>query len=327
MGTYNGVYGAMVRDSSLAQCPTDAYYANLSADWDRNGNGFFGEAFLKFFRYDGGAKAGELSPGDLSTPEDAFLPELLVGRIPFDSPETVAAILEKTIAYETAQDKEWRRRCLLGADPLAPDTDSYALCELIKSDICDPAGFKATRFYTEFDFDGEVQSPTRYNYKPEVLVTLGEMERNKTAGYERFSELWSKQHPGLVLWSSHANTDICRNIITLRDTSDSSFPQAITRRYVDALDDSHPAIVFAAACSITQQEDYYLGTRKKRTMLEHDWEPRPNLGRELLKNGAVAVVAPASSFWAGATYPTRLPQPYASTTLAGEVNSPMARIS
>ncbi len=297
MGTYNGVYGAVAHDSCLAQCPTDAYYANLSGDWDANENGFFGETFLKFFRYDGGAKEGELSPGDFRTPADSYLPELLVGRIPFDDPETVGAILEKTISYETSQDKDWRKHCLLAADPLAPDTDNYALCELLKRAICDKGGFKATRFYTEHDFDGEVQSPKRYKYEPEVLVTLDELKANRMAGYERFAETWSRQHPGLVLWSSHANTDICRNIITLRDESDANYPQAATHRYVEALDDSHPAIVFAAACSITQQEGYYLGTRKKRTRLEHDWEKRPNLGRELLKNGAVAVVAPSRSIW------------------------------
>ncbi len=297
MGTYNGVYGALLRDSCLSQCPTDAYYANLSSNWDCNGNGFFGETFQKFFRYDGGAKAGELSTGDFRSGADAFLPELLVGRIPFDDPETVAAILEKTIAYETSQDREWRRRCFLAADPLAPDTDNYALCELLKRDVCEPAGFKVTRFYTEHDFEGELQSPKRYKYEPEELVPLDELHENKMAGYERFSQLWAKQHPGFVLWSSHANTDICRNILTLRDESADAYPLPVTRQYVEALDDSHPAIVFAAACSLTQPENYYLGTRKKRTRLEHDWEPRPNLGRELLKNGAVAVVGPTRSTW------------------------------
>jgi hypothetical protein len=296
MGTYNGIYGALLWDSCLSQCPTDAYYANLSDNWDENGNGFFGETFLKFFRYDGSLK-GVFSPGDFKPGTDAFMPEILVGRIPFDNPETVAKILEKTVAYENSRDKEWRRHCLLGADPLAPDTDNYALCELIKRDICGPAGFKSTRFYTEHDFDGEVQSPNRYAYKPEALVTLDQIKQDGMTGYKRFSQLWGKSHPGLVIWSSHANTDICRNIITLRDESSKILPLPVTRRYVEALDDSHPAVVFAVACSVTQPEDYYLGIRKKRTVLEHDWEPRPNLGRELLKNGAVAVVAPSRSTW------------------------------
>lgn len=302
MGTFNGVYGALLRDSCLAQCPTDAYYANLTADWDLNGNGFFGETFLKFFRYDGGAEAGKLDSGDFSLPWDAFLPELLVGRIPFDDPETVSAILDKTIAYEKSADKNWRKHCLLGADPLAPDTDNYALCELIKSDICDPAGFEVTRYYTEHVFEESpfIQSPATFEYAPEFLMPFEELYtagRNTMVGYERFSRLWAEKRPGFVLWSSHANTDICRNIITLRDESDTGYPQVVTRRYVDALDNTHPAIVFAAACSVTQPEVYYLGIRKKRTELEHNWEKRPNLGRELLKNGAVAVVAPTRSTW------------------------------
>jgi hypothetical protein len=297
MGTYNGVYGALLRDSCLAQCPTDAYFANLSGNWDANSNGFYGETFLKFFRYDGGAPKGELFAGDFKSAGDAFLPELLVGRIPFDDPETIAAVLDKTIAYETARDTGWRQHCLLAADPLAPDTDNYALCELLKKDVCEPAGFKVTRFYTEYDFEGELQSPKRYGYKPEALVSLDELSKDKMTGYERFSRLWIDRHPGFVLWSSHANTDICRNIITLRDESADAYLLPVTRQYVEALDDSHPAVVFAAACSLTQPEEYYLGTRKKRTRLEHDWESRPNLGRELLRNGAVAVVGPTRSTW------------------------------
>jgi hypothetical protein len=297
MGTYNGVYGALLRESCLSQCPTDAYFANLSGNWDANSNGFYGETFLKFFRYDGGAPKGELAAGDFKSARGAFLPELLVGRIPFDDPETVSAILEKTIRYETEKDKSWRKHCLLAADPLAPDTDNYALCELLKRDVCEPAGFKVTRFYTEHDFEGEVQSPRKYEYKPEAFVSLEDQAADRMAGYERFSELWAERRPGLVLWSSHANTDICRNIITLRDESADTHPMPVTRQYVEALDDSYPAVVFAAACSLTQPEDYYLGTRKKHTRLEHDWEPRPNLGKELLKNGAIAVVGPTRSTW------------------------------
>ena len=297
MGTYNGVYGALLRDSCLSQCPTDAFYADLSGDWDANGNGFFGETCQKFFRYDGGAEPGELADGDFFRPAESFLPEILVGRIPFDDARTVAAILRKTISYETSGDREWRKSCLLGADPLSPDTDSYALCESIRRDFAAPSGFASKRYYTEFDFDGEMQSSKRYGYEPEIIVSLDEIKKDWSAGYEKFSQAWADMKPGMVVWSSHANTDICRNIITLRDESSEILPLPATRRYVEKLDDSHPAIVFAVSCSVTQQEPYYLGIRKKRTSLEHNWEPRPNVGRELLKNGAVAFVGPSRSIW------------------------------
>ena len=86
-------------NTSYVDAPTDAFYADLTGDWDLDGDGYPGE-----FRHDGGSGGVD------------FVPELFVGRIPVYGGEvaTLDGILRKTIAYESsAGDLAWRRSVLL----------------------------------------------------------------------------------------------------------------------------------------------------------------------------------------------------------------------
>ncbi|MBU0756314.1 MAG: hypothetical protein KJ645_14325, partial [Planctomycetes bacterium] len=100
----------------------------LSADWDADGDGIFGE---------GNGEVGKYF-------------ELYLGRIPYYGLiEETDAILEKTIIYENASDLDWRRKVLLPMVPLDDQTPSYQLGEQIKENILEPNGLPSNRIYKE----------------------------------------------------------------------------------------------------------------------------------------------------------------------------------
>ena len=80
---------------SYEDSPTDYYYADLTSNWDTDGDG----------------KYGEWSSDISSKP----LHEVLVGRIPVYNAvySTLDSVLAKTIAYNNATDIAWRENILL----------------------------------------------------------------------------------------------------------------------------------------------------------------------------------------------------------------------
>ncbi len=78
-------------DYSDRESPTDYFYADLTGNWDSNGNGIYGD------------------PND----DVDFYPEVFVGRIPFYGDYSqLDYILEKIIEYENTSG-DWRKRVLL----------------------------------------------------------------------------------------------------------------------------------------------------------------------------------------------------------------------
>lgn len=81
------------------ETPTDFYYSDLSGNWDRNGNGKYGEQ-------------GDLGSGGID-----LMSEVGVGRIPVYGNDyaILDEILTKTIAYENAPENEiaWRRKLMM----------------------------------------------------------------------------------------------------------------------------------------------------------------------------------------------------------------------
>ncbi len=109
----------------ISDHPTDYYYAELTANWDANGNGVFGES-------------GE---------DDKYF-EVYTGRIPYyGNINDTDHILQKTIDYENATNIDWRRNALLPMVPLDASTPSYQLGEQIKYNILEPQGITSVRIY------------------------------------------------------------------------------------------------------------------------------------------------------------------------------------
>ncbi|MDH7488824.1 MAG: C25 family cysteine peptidase [Anaerolineae bacterium] len=190
--------------------PTDAYYADLTGNWDADRDGYYGER-------------GEDAPD--------FAAELRVGRIPFDSESVVGPILQKTITYANA-DGDWRRKALLAmaiqdyTSGGAIQTDGGYLGEEMRNRYLNAAGFASYRLYEE--------NPPATSLPHEGALTLANMTSRWAGGY------------GLVTWWGHGNRyGAYRRLWGGSGTYDTPF---ITYDNLSGLDDSKPSIVFQNSC-------------------------------------------------------------------------------
>lgn len=190
--------------------PTDAYYADLTGNWDADGDGYFGER-------------GQDAPD--------FAAELWVGRIPFDTESVVGPILQKTITYVTT-DGAWRRKALLAmavqgyTSGGAIQTDGGYLGEEMRNRYLNAAGFTTYRLYEE--------NPPATSLPHEAGLTLSRMTSTWAGGY------------GLVTWWGHGNAyGAYRRLWNGSSAYDTPF---ITYDNLSGLDDSKPSIVFQNSC-------------------------------------------------------------------------------
>lgn len=156
---------------------TDYYYAELTGNWDRNGNGFYAE-----WQRDGGLS--DFGPGGVD-----LIPELVVGRIPYyGKPEDLDKILAKTIRYETMPEVgDWVQRVLIPMKPFSDREPSSMYGEPPKDDIFLPAGYG---YYRVYDADyGLVPAPEAYPCTSKAVL-----------------EEWKKGY-GFVFWGTHGGGD------------------------------------------------------------------------------------------------------------------------
>ncbi|NLH47396.1 MAG: hypothetical protein GX444_02220 [Myxococcales bacterium] len=106
-------------------CLTDAYYSDLDSEFDKDGDGRYGE-------WDG---------DDINWTE-----EMYVGRLPYDDPETVAFVAEKIVAF-AREDAPYKQTALLAAANIAVNGDGALVEEAIDQWVLDPGGYDAYRLY------------------------------------------------------------------------------------------------------------------------------------------------------------------------------------
>lgn len=161
------------------EAPSDYYYADLTGNWDPNGNGYYGE------------QDGDFSQGGID-----IYPEVIVGRIPFYGSFTdLDSILQKIIDYEAGGiGGSWVRKVLLSMKPSDSVTPGYQLGEAIKTDAAVPAGFSYSRVYE--DTYGLNPPPT---YIP--------------CTYDTVLAAW-QQHAGFHFWWTHGNQTLASEIMT-----------------------------------------------------------------------------------------------------------------
>ena len=211
--------------------PSDAFYADLSGDWDLDGDGFFAE-----YGDDGGAGGVD------------FLAELAVGRIPvYGNIAAADALLQRAIAYPRArQHTGWRRRLLLPASILFfenqnrigdPRLDGADIAELMKTEAL-AAGFEAVSMYEHAGW-----RPSDYS-------------DDRPLTEENLIAEWNRGH-GLVYWFGHGSEDgAFRTIWTadrdhdqVPDYSEMSSPAFAQSIHHDRLPAATPAFVFHGSCS------------------------------------------------------------------------------
>lgn len=177
----------------ISDHPTDYFYAELTADWDRDGDGIYGE------------NGGDATAGD--EVEKYF--EVYTGRIPYyGNIGDTDAILQKIIDYENAADIGWRRNVILPMVPLDDVTPSYHLGEQIKHNLLEPEAMPSDRIY---DKTYGVIPPPEYIRSEAYPATV-----------------WSKGAYGLIVWMTHGWSQGASGIIDTGDVPnlDDSHPTA-----------------------------------------------------------------------------------------------------
>jgi hypothetical protein len=173
----------------LGDHPTDYFYAELSSDWDANGNGIFGES------------------EDING-EKYF--EVYIGRIPYyGTISHTDSILQKIMNYENATDTNWRRKALLPMVPLDDSTPAYQMGEQIKYNLLEPKAIPSTRIYED---NYGVNPPPEYTFSEQYPATE-----------------WSKNIYGMVIWQTHGWDQGAAGIITTGDTAglNNNYPAAV----------------------------------------------------------------------------------------------------
>ena len=162
--------------------PTDYFYAELTADWDADGDGIIGES-------------GEI--------ERYF--EVYVGRIPYYGVmEDLDHILQKTMDYENSTDTDWRRNVFIPLVPLDSNTSCYNLGEQIKYNLLEPRGISSGRLYR--DGYGFIASEAGILPPPEFTAD------------QYPATVWSQHDYGVVVWSTHGWAKGGSGIISSDDT-------------------------------------------------------------------------------------------------------------
>ena len=200
---------------SYRESPTDAFYADLTGNWDLDGDGNYGE-----WRQ------------DTATGGVDFANEVYVGRIPVYNTDyaVLDSILQKTMDYENeAAPADWRKSALLPMSFGVTTYDGAPLAEQMMDDYLDYLGYDSWTQYQQ----GNGACGLNSSYNSDEPLRGGAVVKNR----------WVAHDYGLVVWWGHGSEtgayvgcDGCWDG-TLFSRSDTV-----------ELDDEHPAFVFQNSC-------------------------------------------------------------------------------
>jgi len=244
---------------SYEESPTDYFYADLTGDWDTDGDGYYGE-----YGNDTGVD---------------FTPEVYVGRIPVYNNDyaTLDAILRKMMSY-VFSGTDWRHRIML---PMAISnyanednsgwqrTDGRELPKYVVENILPPDW----SHYVLYEREGLDPVPATAPYYSAPLT------RNNVVNE------WKNGY-GVVFWWGHGNyLGAYRKYWSFDDgdnipeSGEMNWEPFFSSYDTLELNDSKPSFTFQCSCNNGEPED------------------DNNLGYALLKNGAVATVSASRVSW------------------------------
>lgn len=208
---------------------TDHYYADLTGEWDSNGNGVYGEY-----------------PDDNVT----FSTDILVGRIPFESDFLIKDYLRRVILFN--QDtREYKNRVILSAAILFfeneneisyPFIDSAKVHEYIKTRVLAPAGFN---YYTFYEKSGIKTSFYSSDHTLESTTLLYFWQ--KGAGYVNIEAHGSPWGVYRKIWNADDGNKIPEEI-------EISYVPFIEVDSIKYLSNIKPSVVFANSCLTADPE-------------------------------------------------------------------------
>lgn len=214
---------------------TDFYYADLTGNWDKDGDGFYGERY-------------EDSPD--------FSPEIYVGRIPIDDPAKVKNICQKIIDFEQDGGPWKKKALLLGAilnfagedhNENYDKTDGAVLMETLKDNVLRQNNFDIVTMYEK-----EGMSPSIYDCNAPITG-------------ENVRDYWSEGY-SIVNWHAHGSPwDSIRKYWKYDDgdgvpeSDELSEPRFISTGDTSYLTNEKPSIVFSCSCKNAKPDEGNLG--------------------------------------------------------------------
>jgi len=232
--------------------PTDYYYADLTGNWDSDGDGYY----------------GEYGQDDVD-----FVPEVIVGRIPWSSSGDVSAICSKLISTES-DTSSWKRNSLLLAAMITfanengngwPATDGAALMEELMQYVL--VDWVNTTMYEK---SGLAPSSYPCSYPLNLSNVISQWGSND---YGIVGICCHGSHQGVwrKIWSSDDGDDI-------PEDNEMDWEYFLSTSEVTSLNNTHTPVGFICACGTGYPEEY-------------------NLGKALLRYGSSGVVAASRSAW------------------------------
>ena len=212
-------------DGDYQECPTDYFYADLTGNWDINGNGYYGE--WADYTTSGGVDLGA---------------DVYVGRIPVYGADytTLDSILQKIINYETSTSTAWRKSALLPMSFSDSSTDGAYLAEQMKNDYLIPNGYSYWRMYQH----GTSGSCTLNSVK------TSEENLRGTPNTPNVPNRWAANDFGIVTWWGHGNSEGA--YVGYGSCGDGAIMETVN---VPSLDNSHPAHTYQCSCLNGEPED------------------------------------------------------------------------
>ena len=199
--------------------PTDYFYADLTGNWDLDGDTYYGEH--------------QAYPnGDRGTGGVDFTPEVYVGRIPVysDNYSTLDAIIQKVIDYETAGGNlSWRLSALLPESFVASDFDGSYYGRAMESEFLQSRGFSTWEMYERRG------SGCYSHYTPDQGLVGGAVKTR-----------WSSHHYGMVWWLGHGSSSSA--VLGYSSSGTCDYETLFSTSDCSSLDDTHPAFTYQASC-------------------------------------------------------------------------------
>lgn len=233
----------------IYRIPTDLYYADLSGNWDSDGDGYFGEF--------GQDKAN-------------LVPEIYVGRIPFNDRASVESILSKSIAFEKRSKKSKESALLMATNSTMTETysDSAILMEVMWKDFLQKNNFSRTTFYEK-----EGVKPSQYSCDyPLIKKNVLEQINKKTVGLS-------------VIVSNGGYMDDLMRRIWKKDSNYNDEPDEDEGDWISILDSDDAMDLSGENASV-----FFITGYMPNAM---DWEEGDCIGKELLSTKAAALIGDA----------------------------------
>ncbi len=201
------------------ESPTDYFFADLTGDWNKDGDLYYGE-----YTGDWGVAGGV-----------NLMPEVYVGRIPFyGNYADLDAILQKTMDYANAASTAigWRKSILLPMGFQAAGYDGAPLAQQMWDDYLSAAGFSRWRQHQK----GGGACGLNSTYAADQELRGGSVVRDR----------WAANNYGIVCWWGHGSATAAA--VGYEGCWDTPSSTLFDNTQTASLNDARPAFIYQTSC-------------------------------------------------------------------------------